>query len=100
MCDTCGCNVTPGNRHLLEPEGKLYRAPDGRVAVHVLQGLLSENDRLAAHNRAHFDSHGVLAVNLMSSPGAGKTALLEATISALSGEMHVGLLQSRRGRPV
>ena len=48
MCDTCGCNVTPGNRHLLEPEGKLYRAPDGRVAVHVLQGLLSENDRLAA----------------------------------------------------
>ena len=53
MCDTCGCNVTPGNRHLLEPEGKLYRAPDGRVAVHVLQGLLSENDRLAAHNRAH-----------------------------------------------
>ena len=93
MCDTCGCNVTPGNRHLLEPEGKLYRAPDGRVAVHVLQGLLSENDRLAAHNRAHFDSHGVLAVNLMSSPGAGKTALLEATISALSGEMRIAGLR-------
>lgn len=93
MCDTCGCNVTPGNRHLLEPEGKLYRAPDGRVAVHVLQGLLSENDRLAAHNRAHFDSHGVLAVNLMSSPGAGKTALLEATISALSGEMRIAVVE-------
>ena len=93
MCDTCGCNVTPGNRHLLEPDGKLYRAPDGRVAVHVLQGLLSENDRLAAHNRAHFDSHGVLAVNLMSSPGAGKTALLEATISALSSEMRIAVVE-------
>lgn len=93
MCDTCGCNVTPGNRHLLEPDGKFYRAPDGRVSVQVLQGLLSENDRLAAHNRAHFDRHGVLALNLMSSPGSGKTALLEATISALSGEMRIAVVE-------
>ena len=50
-----------------------------RLRVSVLQGLLSENDRLAAHNRSHFDSHGVLALNLMSSPGSGKTRLLERT---------------------
>jgi len=93
MCDTCGCNVTPGNRHLLESDGKLYRAADGRVAVDVLKGLLSENDRLAAHNRAHFDGHGVLAINLMSSPGAGKTALLEATIAALQGELRVAVVE-------
>ncbi len=71
MCNTCGCNVTEQHKH------------DNPHAVEVLQGLLAGNDRQAAHNRAHFNQQGVLAVNLMSSPGAGKTALLEATIDAL-----------------
>ena len=53
--------------------------------VEVLQALLHDNDHQAAHNRAHFDAAGVLVVNLMSSPGAGKTRLLEATIHALNG---------------
>ncbi len=44
--------------------------------------MLVDNDHRAAHNRAHFDAAGVLVVNLMSSPGAGKTSLLEATIEA------------------
>ena len=83
MCDTCGCNVTDGNRHLVEAGGRLARTEDGRAAVTVLQGLLTENDHQAAHNRMHFDARGILALNLMSSPGAGKTALLEATIDAL-----------------
>jgi len=83
MCDTCGCNLTDGNRHLVEAGGRLARTADGRAAVTVLQGLLTENDHQAAHNRMHFDAHSILALNLMSSPGAGKTALLEATIDAL-----------------
>jgi hydrogenase nickel incorporation protein HypB len=45
---------------------------------------LYENNYRAAHNREHFDKYNVLAINLMSSPGSGKTALLEATIDALS----------------
>ena len=73
MCDTCGCNVTDGNRHLIEGDGKLARTESGNEAISVLQNLLSENDRTAAHNREHFDRHRVLAVNLMSSPGSGKT---------------------------
>ena len=77
MCDTCGCNITDGNRHLIEGEGRLAKTGEGREAVEGLQGLLHENDHQAAHNREHFDSRGVLAVNLMSSPGAGKTALLD-----------------------
>ena len=83
MCDTCGCNITDGNRYLVSPGGRLEQTADGRAAVTVLKGLLDENDHQAAHNRAHFDARGILAVNLMSSPGAGKTALLEATIDAL-----------------
>jgi len=93
MCDTCGCNVTPGNRHLVSGEGKLARTETGREAVSVLQGLLSENDHQAGHNREHFDEHGVLAVNLMSSPGAGKTALLEATIEALAGRYAIAVIE-------
>ena len=83
MCDTCGCNITDGNRYLVSPGGRLAQTEDGRAAVTVLKSLLDENDHQAMHNRAHFDARGILAVNLMSSPGAGKTALLEATIDAL-----------------
>jgi len=88
MCETCGCNVTPGNAHLAH-------TPDtrGRTAVTVLKDLLSANDREAAHNRAHFDEHRVLALNLMSSPGSGKTLLLEATIEALKDEFRIGVIE-------
>ncbi len=69
------------------PESAHFTAAQPRhtgSAVEVLQDLLAANDRTAVHNREHFDEHGVLAINLMSSPGAGKTALLEATIVALA----------------
>jgi len=45
--------------------------------IEVIEKILDKNDHEASHNRAHFDSHGVLAINIMSSPGSGKTALLE-----------------------
>ncbi len=80
MCGTCGCNVPHADSHVHE-------------SVVVLKGLLDENDHQAAHNREHFKRHGVLAINLMSSPGAGKTALLEATIEALSGRVAVAVIE-------
>ena len=83
MCDTCGCNVTEANRNLVEAGGKLAKTKKGNEAIEVLHNLLHENNHRAAHNREHFDQHRVLAINLMSSPGSGKTALLEATIDAL-----------------
>ncbi len=82
MCDTCGCNVTPGNEHLVAHE-----------SVEVLKGLLDANDHQAAHNREHFARHNALAVNLMSSPGAGKTALLEATIDALGDAFRIAVIE-------
>ena len=93
MCDTCGCNVTRGNQHLVTGDGKLARTEDGRAAITVLQGLLTENDHQAAHNRQHFDNRQILAINLMSSPGAGKTALLEATIDALGDEFSIAVIE-------
>jgi hydrogenase nickel incorporation protein HypB len=93
MCNTCGCNITPGNEHLVQGDGHHAQTADGRAAVAVLQGLLSENDHQAAHNREHLDHHGVLALNLMSSPGAGKTSLLEATIEALGQELRIAVIE-------
>ena len=82
MCDTCGCNVTPGNEHLV-----------GHESVEVLKSLLDANDHQALHNREHFARHNALAVNLMSSPGAGKTALLEATIDALGDAVRIAVIE-------
>jgi len=67
--------------------------PGKTATIEVITAILGENDRVAAHNREHFDQHGVLALNLMSSPGAGKTALLEATIRALDGRFKVAVVE-------
>ena len=93
MCDTCGCNVTHGNAHLLADGGTLHKTATGSESLEVLHGLLDANDHAASHNREHFDRHRVLAVNLMSSPGAGKTTLLEATLDALRGEFSCAVIE-------
>jgi hydrogenase nickel incorporation protein HypB len=88
MCKTCGCGITPGNARMHGDQ----RAGHGAV-IDVLQDLLAANDQVALHNREHFDEHGVLAINLMSSPGAGKTSLLEATILALRGRYRIAVIE-------
>jgi hydrogenase nickel incorporation protein HypB len=88
MCQTCGCTITPGNAHL-----RGDREGGDSVVIDVLQDLLAANDQVARHNREHFDGHGVLAINLMSSPGAGKTALLEATIVALKHKYRIAVIE-------
>jgi hydrogenase nickel incorporation protein HypB len=93
MCDTCGCNVTPGNEHLVAAGGHLAHTSSGGESVEVLKGLLDANDHQALHNREHFKRHKVFALNLMSSPGAGKTALLEATIDALGADMSIAVVE-------
>lgn len=67
MCETCGCG---------DPE---------LVSVDLHERLLAGNDRVAAHNREHFRTKGVVAINLMGSPGGGKTAVLEMTARRLAG---------------
>ena len=74
MCDACGC----GDTHV--------------VSHDVHQRILASNDRVAAHNREHFRDRGIVTVNLMGSPGAGKTAVLEATARALGRSARLGVL--------
>ena len=63
-----------------------------RTKVKVLEGVLDANDTIAQANRADFDRAGVTVVNLMSSPGAGKTSLLEAALGSLEG-VRAGVLE-------
>ncbi len=93
MCETCGCTITPGNRHLVAATGALHRSSDGKASVEVLTGLLHENDHQAIHNREHFRRHDMLVINLMSSPGSGKTSLLEATIRAIGHKIRIGVIE-------
>lgn len=74
MCETCGC----GDPQL--------------VSVDVHDRILSENDRQAAHNREHFAAARVFVINVMGSPGAGKTAVLEATARCLGSTRKLGAI--------
>lgn len=60
--------------------------------VPLQKKVLSENDHLAASLREHFRQHGVLCVNLISSPGSGKTTLLERTLEILPRDARVAVL--------
>jgi hydrogenase nickel incorporation protein HypB len=55
--------------------------------------LLHANQAGADHNRAHFDEWGITCFNIMSSPGAGKTQLLERTLAALSPELKMAIIE-------
>jgi len=63
-----------------------------RTAVKVLEDVLDANGTIARANREDFDRHGVTVVNMMGSPGAGKTSVLEASVRGLEG-VRVGVLE-------
>ncbi|GAA2547080.1 hydrogenase nickel incorporation protein HypB [Pseudonocardia hydrocarbonoxydans] len=65
----------------------------GGERVEVLERIFDENDRTAAANRADLDAAGVTCVNLMSSPGAGKTAVLRETLRQLQDRVRVGIVE-------
>ncbi len=58
--------------------------------VTVVEQIMSANDQLAVSNRSRLDAAGVFAINLMASPGAGKTSLITRTIAALQQELRIG----------
>ena len=63
------------------------------MKISVVKDILEANDRIAQENKSLFDEKGLTVFNLMSSPGAGKTSLLEKTIDALKEEMRMGVIE-------
>ena len=64
-----------------------------QISVPVVRNILQANERLAAENRKLFDNAGMFVLNLMSSPGAGKTSLLEKTIEGLAGKIGIAVIE-------
>ncbi len=60
--------------------------------IAVNQGILSKNDLFAARNRARFKASGLLVLNVVSSPGSGKTAFIERTLTDLQGRLRGGVI--------
>jgi hydrogenase nickel incorporation protein HypB len=87
MCDHCGCGQTALKHH----HHHHHDEPDRRE-VEVHQSILSKNDRLAERNRGMFLAKGVAVLNLVSSPGSGKTALIERTLDELGRELKMAVI--------
>jgi hydrogenase nickel incorporation protein HypB len=63
------------------------------VKIPIVENILSANERLAEENARLLTSKGVTAVNIMASPGAGKTSLIVQTIEALRQRVHIGVIE-------
>jgi hydrogenase nickel incorporation protein HypB len=60
--------------------------------IQVVEGILSANDRLADLNRSRLDNAGIYSLNLMASPGAGKTSLIETTLRQLANHISIAVI--------
>ena len=99
MCDSCGCVeddsvLMDGVRIKGHDHGHDHGhgAGAGRI-VQMAQDLLSRNNHYARRNREVLTQHGILAVNLISSPGSGKTTLLVRTIQALKDRLRIAVIE-------
>ncbi|OSJ36388.1 hydrogenase accessory protein HypB [Bradyrhizobium japonicum] len=75
------------------PAGQKIAGMSSDRIIQVERDILGKNDRLAADNRARFAADGVLAFNLVSSPGAGKTSLLVRALSELKASFAIGVIE-------
>jgi len=105
MCKDCGCG---GDEHLHSHNGVVHshkhphdhdhshehsvQESSGTRTVTLQQKILSRNDEQAELNRTWLKEHGVIAVNMISSPGSGKTYLLERTLEGLRGKLSCAVI--------
>jgi hydrogenase nickel incorporation protein HypB len=106
MCGTCGCGESDVRVEVLQDRhsddhGQPHEHPHGHLhghdavagVVEIETALLAKNQHLAEHNRGWLAERGIVALNLMSSPGAGKTSLLCRTISAVAASRPVAVVE-------
>ncbi|MCF6241873.1 MAG: hydrogenase nickel incorporation protein HypB [Bacteroidales bacterium] len=120
MCTTCGCGQTDSiliskppkiNIESLKINGDLHHAHihnhddhhhhhthehdhhHEKTVLEIEQDILNTNNLLAERNRGYFDAKNIFAVNLVSSPGSGKTSLLERTLKDLGKEINFSVIE-------
>lgn len=104
MCATCGCDTNTASsikqigeeHHHVNHEH--HHEPDHshshvKTIIEVEKDILQENNLLAERNRGYFDAKNILALNLVSSPGSGKTSLLERTLTDLKDEFSCYVIE-------
>ncbi len=89
MCEKCGC---AGSHHHDHEHHGGHHVHSAARTVTVGERILSRNDEAAAWNRRWLKQNGVVAINLVSSPGSGKTSLLEATLERISGRITCAVI--------
>ena len=92
MCDHCGCGI-PEHKHDHDHDhGHGHTHDHPTKLIEVQQSILSRNQLLAERNRGFFKAKKLFVVNLLSSPGSGKTALIERTLADRGGRLKIGVL--------
>jgi hydrogenase nickel incorporation protein HypB len=108
MCVTCGCSDNTSTAEVLHSHSNLdshshshsdlieehtHFSRSDRTLLTLEQNLLSKNNQIAAQNRTWFQENHILGLNLVSSPGAGKTALLTRTITDLQSQLGIHVIE-------
>jgi len=111
MCTVCGCSdgetkIEHSHSHEHGHDHHDHTHDYGQGAAHahapglsqarmvqIEQDILTKNNQYASANREYFAEHGILALNLVSSPGSGKTSLLTETIATLKGQLEVTVIE-------
>jgi hydrogenase nickel incorporation protein HypB len=92
MCTECGCGEANESHHTRHGHGPAHPHEHDHRVVEVQQNVLAHNNHIALHNREVLAARGVTAINLISSPGSGKTLLLEKTLEALNGKIKCAVI--------
>lgn len=110
MCDTCGCGQPEGSYTIIRPGEEINHQKkndsyhnhthehddDNNHHSHkivIKQDILQKNNLIAERNRGYFEAKNVLTLNLVSSPGSGKTCLIERTIKDLGKEINFSIIE-------
>ena len=112
MCDTCGCGQPDGAVTIRKPGEEGHSHPHGHEHEHnhdhphdhsyshdhgreviVETDVLAKNNLLAERNRGYFEAKNIFVLNLVSSPGSGKTTILEKTISTLKEQITCAVIE-------
>jgi hydrogenase nickel incorporation protein HypB len=103
MCQNCGCSTNVGevkihshdhdhdHDHDHHHHSHNHSHTEHR-AIEITQSILAKNTRLAERNRGYFFAKGVKVINVLSSPGSGKTAWIQRTINDLKNDLKIGVI--------
>ncbi len=96
MCVTCGCDSGSSStihHHGDHAHDHAHQHSNQKTVIDVEKDVLQQNNLLAERNRGYFDAKNIFALNLVSSPGSGKTSLLERTLTDLKGEVEFAVIE-------